>query len=40
MWYILEYPPVSVETTANARSVSSVNRFEVCINQIVLRQDV
>ena len=39
-WYILEYPPVSVETTANARSVFSVNRFEVCINQRVLRQDV
>ena len=40
VWYILEYPPVSVEKTADARSVSSVNRFEVCINQIVLRQDI
>ena len=40
VWYILEYPPVSVEKTADARSVSSVNRFEICINQIVLRQDI
>ena len=40
VWYILEYPPVSVEKTADARSVSSVNHFEVYVNQIVLRQDV
>ena len=38
--YILEYPPVSVEKTTDARSVSIVNRFKVCINQIVLRQDI